>query len=130
MPLTSDRIAERCRDDGEFRLAARYWNGSLSIDLDGLRLEFVVVEGAISSCSPVGGPLVALAAPADVWAKLLAPVPPPRFNDIMPARAFGLRVEGDEETFYQYYPAIRRLVDILRQETAETEGDSDAATLR
>ena len=34
----------------------------------------------------------------------------------MPARAFGLVVEGDEELFCQYYPAIRRLVDLLRGE--------------
>ena len=52
--------------------------------------------------------------PEDVWRKILAAVPPPFHNDIVPARAFGLVQEGEAETFWQYYPAARRAVDLLR----------------
>jgi hypothetical protein len=37
-------------------------------------------------------------------------------NDIAPAAAFGLTVSGDTETYWQYYPAIQRLVQLLREE--------------
>lgn len=117
----ADRLAARAAADGEFRLAARYWNGSLSIDLDGPSLSFRLVDGAISvaSAGHAGAHDIGLAAPREVWDKILAPLPPPFFNDIMPARAFDLRVSGDEETLWQYYPAVRRLIDLLRKEVTD-----------
>ena len=54
---------------------------------------------------------LALRAPEELWAKLLAPVPPPMFNDIVPAAAFGFVVDGDPLTYWQYYPAVRRLIE-------------------
>ncbi len=114
---TSERLAQRCRNDGEFGLAARYWDGSLVLDLDGELLEFRLADGRISGAeSPAEGPLVTIRAPKDVWDRMLADVPPPLYNDIIPAARFGLRIEGEMETFWQYYPAIRRLVDLLREE--------------
>jgi hypothetical protein len=120
MVLTADRLAARCREDGEFRLCARFWDGSLTLVIGETRLQFAVDGGVIRAGTGNGEatPQVTVEAPAEAWEKILAPVPPPFFNDIMPARAFGLSVKGDEETFWQYYPAIRRLVDILREEWA------------
>jgi hypothetical protein len=114
----ASRLATRCAADGEFRLSARYWTGSLDVDLDGPVLAFALQDGAISPAADAArsGAHIALAAPREVWKKVLAPVPPPFFNDIMPARAFGLRVSGDDETLWQYYPAVRRLIDLLREE--------------
>jgi hypothetical protein len=57
-----------------------------------------------------------IAAPEALWSQILAPVPPPFLNDIMPARAFGLELAGNYEMFFQYFPAIRRMVDIMREE--------------
>jgi hypothetical protein len=114
-PLTSERIAARCRDDGEFRLAARYWDGSLAIDLGDALIEFALHEGRIEA-GRGGSPALAIRAPAETWEALMAPVPPPFLNDMVPARAFGLEIDGPEETFWQYYPAIRRLVDLMREE--------------
>ncbi len=114
---TSERLSQRYMDDGEFRLAARYWDGSLTLDLDGTRLEFSIVDGRTA-----GGPdaepepSITVSGPEDVWSQILAEVPPPCYNDILPARMFGLRVGGNRETFWQYYPAIRRLVDLLRED--------------
>ena len=115
MTLTGKRIAERCQADGEFRLAARYWDGSLVFDLSDKRLDFIIAGGRIA-VADAKAPDISLSAPVDLWAKILAPVPRPHFNDIMPARAFGLRVEGNEEMFSQYYPAIRRMVDLMRED--------------
>jgi len=114
MPLTAERIAERCADDGEFRLAARYWDGSLSIELGATPLGFRMAAGAISPGT--GDADVTITAPDNVWQQILAAVPPPGLNDIMPARAFGLQLAGNFEMLFQYYPAIRRMVDIMREE--------------
>ncbi len=113
--LTSERIAERCRGDGEFRLTARYWDGSLTLNLGDSALSFEIRAGEIHP-APAAPADITIRAPHDVWDRILAAVPPPRFNDIMPARAFGLVVDGDDEMFCQYYPAIRRLVDLIREE--------------
>jgi hypothetical protein len=117
----ASRLAARCAADGEFSLAARYWTGSLGIDLGGQTVAFALTDGKIEAVdgAAVREYHVGLAAPREVWDKVLAPVPPPFFNDIMPARAFGLRVSGDEETLWQYYPAVRRLIDLLREEVAD-----------
>lgn len=117
-PALANRLALRCAADGEFRLAARYWTGSVTIDLAVELLAFSLDNGAIRATSAPAEATIGLSAPTDVWDKVLAPVPPPMFNDIMPARAFGLRVSGDEETLWQYYPAVRRLIDLLREEVA------------
>ena len=107
-------LADRWNADGEFRLAARYWDGSFTMDATGEPLTFIVEGGVVRPASQEGGwapyAPIETRAPAGVWAKILAPIPPRFFNDIIPARAFGLRVEGPDETFWQYYPAVRRAV--------------------
>ncbi len=112
--LTAERIAARCREDGEFRLCARYWDGSLSIALGESTLAFRLLDGQIDASG--GEADVTIAAPAELWRQILAPIPPPFLNDIMPARALGLKLDGNYEMFFQYFPAIRRLVDIMREE--------------
>jgi hypothetical protein len=117
------RLANRCAADGEFRLMARYWDGSLRLDLGGEVLSFTVSAGQLRPAPdpvsvPAGRGAIGLSAPTEVWEKILAPVPPPFFNDIMPAQGAGLVREGDPETYWQYYPAVRRLVDLLREESA------------
>ncbi|MGE5596852.1 MAG: hypothetical protein ACM3S1_12575 [Hyphomicrobiales bacterium] len=118
-PTTAERrLAARAAADGEFRLAARYWDGSLVIDLDGRELAFTIADGRISAgrSGTAMGRDFRLSAPRDVWEKVLAPVPPPFFNDILPASAFGLVIDAEPETVWQYYPAVRRFIDLLREE--------------
>jgi hypothetical protein len=111
-------LAALWNGDGEFRLAARFRDGSFALDATGEKLTFLVEagvvrpagDGAWSAYAPIE-----LRAPPEVWARILAPVPPRFFNDILPARAFGLKVEGPDETFWQYYPAVRRAVELLRE---------------
>ena len=75
-------------------------------------------DGRIVDDQPVGeadGPQITLTAPAQLWREILKPVPPPFHNDIVPAQALGLEIGGDPEAFWQYYPAVRRMVDLLRE---------------
>ena len=121
--LSQERVAIRLAADGEFRLAARYWTGSLSFDFGGTTLRFDLVDGRVVPADPARPPAGApgaihLSAPPGVWALILAPVPPPFFNDIFPARALGLAIDADPETLWQYYPAVQRAVQVLREERA------------
>ena len=119
--LTED-LSARCARDGEFALLSRFWTGVLRVDLGNEVGEVVLVDGVVGDPSPGArsGQDLTLSAPVDVWAKLLAPLPPPFFNDIIPARAFGLDIVGETETFWQYYPAVRRVVELLRAARSET----------
>ena len=145
-----DGLAGLCAADGEFMLLARHWTGVLRLGFgpggagqaaDGaggahgtldLRLEGGrPVEAADAPDGPLADEpgLVGLAAPAELWDRILAPVPAPFCNDVVPAQALGLVRSGHELTFWQYYPAIRRLVELLRTERAGATGAAGAATV-
>ena len=113
----AERVLERCLNDGEFRLAARYWNGAVRMNLPGEVVAIQLKRGSASRA--VGTPSssdLTFTAPDEVWEKLLSPLPPPMFNDIPSSMASGLQFSGDVELYWQYYPAIRRLVDLVREE--------------
>src|SRR5205807_574130 len=116
-----------CQADPEFRLAARHWDGGLQFDIGETTLTVGVRNGE-ASAEPVSGDdsdVIRLSAPAEVWDHLLAAAPPRFFNDIVPAGAFGfepslgLSRTGDDLTFWQYYPAVARAVELLRAPRAE-----------
>lgn len=116
------RLAHRLAADGEFGLASRYWTGRLCFDLGGEVIVVALIEGAAAvglADGPAARGDLRISAAREVWDKILQPVPPPYFHDIVPAQGFGLRVEGEPETFWQYYPAVRRAVDVLRNMTNE-----------
>ena len=118
IPLTT-RLAARCNSDGEFALAARYWDGALRLSIGNTTVAFTVAGGEIMPApgdARTTSGYITLSGPGDVWDKLLAQVPPPMFNDIMPAAAGGLVIQSDGEILWQYYPAVRRLIDLLREE--------------
>src|SRR5256885_905620 len=106
MTSLSERLAARCRVDGEFRLAARYWTGSFRIDRGDEVASLVLENGLVrvppvpATALPAGPGHIGLRAPPQVWARILAPIPAPFFNDIVPAQAAGLVVEGEQETFW------------------------------
>jgi len=113
--ITSDELAARCHDDPEFRLAARYWTGGFSFSTDDETTSVRVVDG-----HPEAGPLddepggIALAGDRAIWDAMLSAQPPRFFNDIGFATAVGLERTGDDLTFWQYYPAVMRAVELLR----------------
>jgi len=119
---TTSRWRARCADDGEFQLTSRYWTGALQFDLGPETVTLELRDGLLvdppdpsadDGIQSMRGAVV-IQAPDDVWDRILAEIPPPQYNDIIAAQKFGLRIRGDSETFWQYYPAIRRAVEILR----------------
>ena len=112
-----EQLAARCAGDPEFSLCARHWTGALHFDLDQELITLTLRDGvpsATATSDPAGVAHVTVSAPGPVWAEILQPVPPPYFNDVVPAQAFGLQITGDRETSWQYHAAIRRAVDLLR----------------
>ena len=113
---TSEDLARRCAADGEFRLAARYWNGGLRLALGDVTIAVIVRDGDVEPGDPGDGPgVVTLSADAAVWHQMLAPVPARFANDIWPAVGLGLQRTGDDLTLWQYSPAIQRAVELLRE---------------
>ena len=113
--ITSDDLAARCRGDAEFRMAARHWTGGFRFDIDGAVASVVLSEGPARAGSIDDGPgVVGLAGPAAIWDAVLSAVPPRFFNDIGFAEALGLKRTGDDLTYWQYYPAIMRAVEVIR----------------
>jgi pimeloyl-ACP methyl ester carboxylesterase len=112
--ITSDELAARCHEDPEFRFAARFWNGGFSFTIDGGQASVRVVDGH-PEAGPADGPgVIALAGTGALWDEILSAQPPRFFNDIGFAEALGLERIGDDLTFWQYYPAVMRAVELLR----------------
>ncbi len=106
-----------CSVDGEFREAARFWNGGLRLRMDGAALSLIVRDGEVISRDATDDDVVIeYAGEASVWSDFLAAKPPRFHNDLMAnlATGSGLRVLGDSKMHAQYYGAIMRAVELLR----------------
>jgi hypothetical protein len=114
------RVMERANADGEFRIAARFWQAALRFDIGPESVRLTVEDGVIRAIAP--GPSgadceVGVSGTLPSWERLLAAVP--LWQDLLGAVLRGdfvLKAE-DPEAFYAYYPAVRRLVDLVREET-------------
>jgi pimeloyl-ACP methyl ester carboxylesterase len=117
--IGDEELARRCREDGEFTLAARHWTGGLRLEgLDGADPDRVVgvtlADGLVAAGAPVDGPgVIALSGSAETWATLARPVPPPFLHDATTALRQGLARRGDELVWWQYAPAVQRAVELL-----------------
>ena len=113
--ITSDELAARCHEDPEFRFAARFWTGGFSFAGDGERASVRVVDGHPEAGAVEPGPgVITFVGTGDLWDTILSAQPPRFFNDIGFAEALGLERTGDDLTFWQYYPAVMRAVELMR----------------
>lgn len=112
--------SERFAADRELALAARFWEGALYFAVGPVRLALRFEPGRAPriepSAAPVGSRDVEISAQPAEWEKLLAPVPPPFYQDVFGAALHHpVSLGGDFETLYAYYPAIRRAIELLRE---------------
>jgi pimeloyl-ACP methyl ester carboxylesterase len=107
---------QRCQADGEFTMAARHWNGGLTLKLGDESLSIYLNDGVLadSTQSPEG--VLTYCAENPVWEKLLAAVPERFHNDLMANMSTGNGVsrQGDELVHAQYFAAATRAVELLR----------------
>lgn len=128
----SQRITERnqaqfieaVNSDPEFRLAARYWNGSFRLGMGAEEAYlFRVRDGHMVDVNRQ--PTLfddwdfEIAGPADGWNRILSTTPPPFYQDVASAMLrHGFTLGGDVESFFAYHAALRRVVDVMRRTLA------------
>src|SRR4051794_33318657 len=121
--ITLDPAAVAAALDGDkrFRLAARYWTAQVGIHVGDERFVLRVRDGEVGSFgrddgSPAGDDVTVRGAAAS-WEKLLSPVPPPGFQDVLMGGGAGaFQLEGDlVGSIAPYYAAVQALVAVLRR---------------
>jgi pimeloyl-ACP methyl ester carboxylesterase len=122
--FTCEDLGARCAGDGEFLLAARHWNGGFRFESPARTVGLRLTRGAPVAQLPAADEdgVITLTAEDDAWADLLAPVPQRFCNDIsglIATRRMGR--SGGEVLFAQYYPAVMRAVELLRDAPAVPE---------
>ena len=122
----SNEWSERCRNDGEFMLAARHWNGELQLAIDDTELCLRVEDGQPRSAKSGKGDVIRFSGRKAVWEAVLAAVPTRFNNDLMAniTQGRGLSRESDPVTFAQYFPAVARAVELLRPPSDEGEAEA------
>ena len=116
--LTAEELAAACNADGEFVLAARRWSGAVRFRIDDHVIGLSLRDGVAGPWSTAdrGVPTVEFSGPASVWDQIFAPRPPRLLNDLLPAEFTGQLIRsGDEMAYWQYFPAIARIVEIVRE---------------
>jgi len=124
MSLTLDYswIIDRANEDGEFKIAARFWDTTIRLDVGEQSHIMRVRDGRLVSlckCDSVEAASydIRISAPESDWEELLRPVPRPFYQDLMAASwRHGFRVEGHVIEFYPYYRAINRLFELIREQ--------------
>lgn len=114
-----DALAQRLAADGEFRVAARHWTATLRLDVgdqsQAIQLRDGRVDG-VRACTPTSACDVFISAPRTVWDEMLQPLPRPFYQDLLAAVTHhGVLVNSDLLEIAAYYPALRRLLEILRE---------------
>jgi hypothetical protein len=121
--LDMQKFCERANRDPEYLIAARFWNASLKIEMEDSAHVLKVRDGqlaveAASSTSEACN--IAISAPLEDWKKMLEPVPQPFYQDLFAATVYhGFSYDGDLELMFAYYPALRRMVELMRECAAD-----------
>lgn len=113
------RLSAAFEADPELMRCARFWTGSLHLGVGAkrfaLRFEAGRFAGASRSDSAPEPRDVEVSAADDEWENLLAPVPKPFYQDVFGASLHHpVSLGGDPDTIFAYYPAVRRVIEILR----------------
>ncbi|MEM7002903.1 MAG: alpha/beta hydrolase [Pseudomonadota bacterium] len=114
--VQAEEWAGRCREDGEFRQAARHWNGGLTLKFGSQTLGITLRDGHVSAGEAEGEGVVCYSGEESVWADVLSAEPSRFHNDLMANVSVGGGLHRDAEgvVHAQYYPAIMRAVELLR----------------
>ena len=112
---SSEEWAKKCRDDGEFCLAARYWSGGINLEIDGRSLSIRVNEGSALP-GAADSNMLSFKGTEEFWSKMLAALPPRFHNELFASMTTGQGLErsGDSLLHAQYYPAAMRAIELLR----------------
>ena len=117
--LNWSALADRANGDGEFKQLARFWNAVLKIRLGTASYRVDIKSGVIAAAVPWFGAIASdLAIEADdaEWDSLLERMPRPFYHDLHAATVHhGFAVSGNTLNYCAYYPALRRLIELMRE---------------
>jgi hypothetical protein len=114
-------LLEAVNADPEFRLAARYWNGSFRLTMGPEEAYlFRVRDGELMNVNLQPTVFDAwdfeVAGPRDGWNEIFAETPRPFYQDVASALfRHGFTLGGDVESFFAYHAALRRVIAALRR---------------
>ena len=112
-------LGDRLEADGEFRVAARHWNATLRLDLGADSHAIRFEEGHVVAVEPCASDHecdVFVSAPDQVWDRMLQVAPRPFYHDFFMAQLHhGVVMNPDLLDYAAYYPALRRLLEVLRE---------------
>jgi hypothetical protein len=112
-----NQLRGRVNADAEFRYAARHWDATLRLDMGDASHALRFEDGSLTHVAPCEADArcdLFVGASEDDWRELLAPVPRPYYQDLASARLMhGVRLPEDDLAYAAYYPALRRLVQLL-----------------
>jgi hypothetical protein len=112
-----DELRDRVNADAEFRVAARFWEATLRLDVGDASHRLRFENGSLAAVEPCRGDApcdLFVAASEDDWRELLAPVPRPYYQDLFGAQLLhGVRLPEEPLAYAAYYPALRRLMQLL-----------------
>lgn len=120
--FATGQLMDRIGGDQEFRLGARHWTGTLALGIGDSLYSLSLADGNLVGVSrsvrddltdPQG---VRVTAPEEDWVLFLRQPAPPFYLDFSSAsRHHNFEISGDVECFWAYFPAIRRVGDLLRE---------------
>lgn len=117
--LNWSHLAERANRDGEFKQLARFWNAIIKLRIGAASYRLDVDDGVLGVAAPWFGTIaldLSIEADEAQWDDLLAPMPRPFFQDLYAATIHhGFVVSGNTLNYCAYYPALRRLIELMRE---------------
>lgn len=119
-----ERYREGVNSDDEFRMAARFWSAAIRVEMGSETYFFRLQDGKLISAAPPSGASVAtdirdydleISAPEEEWSKYLEDVPAPFYHELWAAVSrHNFRHGGNMKMWFAYYPALRRMFEIMR----------------
>ena len=114
-----ESLAQQLDADGEFRLASRHWTATLRLDVGDESHAIRIEDGrvhSVTACDAARDCDVFITADRGTWEQMLQPLPRPFYHDLLAAAAHhGVVLNSDLLEIAAYYPAMRRLLEILRE---------------
>ena len=115
-------LREAVNGDGEFGRHAKFWQATIRLGIGSRTFQLRIDRGMLGPVERHAGGMgvdLAIKAPEADWDALLAAEPPPFYQDLYPASLHhGFDVVGSLADYGAHYPAIRRLIEIMRETRA------------
>ncbi len=117
------RLRAALNEDPEFRLMSRFWTTRLLVRVGEQPYLLAIRDGEVEEIASeltIFDPWeIEVTGPEDGWEKLLRKEPPPFYQDLFPAILHhGFTMGGYLEGLFAYYPAVRRMIDVMRDQRA------------